>query len=180
MERMTPEQIRACREGMRLSQPAFGQRIGVGRTSIHHYENGRRHDTKQRVEISRTTDMACAAAWLGIDGYTAVLAAAERAHTHVDDCLSTLPSDTVEPWIVEAAVKELGQRGFTIGENRFAFPLLDTLALWSHITRWCSDFEVQPALHPVISTVVPAIAIVDFTDVREAAHFKLRWVGGRR
>lgn len=177
---MTPEQIRACREGLRLSQVAFGQRIGVGRVSINHYENGRRHDTKQPIEISKTTDMACAAVWCGIDGYAAVLAAAERADVQVGDCSPVLPSSAVEPWIVEAALQELAKRGFNLSENRLAFPLLDTLAVWSQITRWCSDRGIGvPTLHPVISASVPGVAILEFATENDALNFKMFCTGGR-
>lgn len=177
---MTPEQIRACREGLRLSQVAFGQRIGVGRVSINHYENGRRHDTKQPIEISKTTDMACAAAWCGIDGYAAVLAAADLADAQVGDCPPILPSSVVETWIVEAALSELAKRGFDVSENRFAFPLLHTLAVWSQITRWCSDHGVGiPTLHPVISASVPGVAILEFATENDALNFKMFCMRGR-
>lgn len=177
---MTPEEIRACREGLRLSQVAFGQRIGVGRVSINHYENGRRHDTKQPIEISKTTDMACAAAWLAIDGYTAILTAAERADTQVGDCLPTLSNGAVESWIVEAAIQELAKRGFDIGEHRLAFPLLSILAVWTQITRLYSAREIAvPNLHPVISASVPAVAILEFVSNTDATYFKMALVGGR-
>ncbi len=177
---MTPEQIRACREGLRLSQVAFGQRIGVGRVSINHYENGRRHDTKQPIEISKTTDMACAAAWCGIDGYAAVLAAAECADAQVGDCPPALPSSAVEPWIAEAALQELRKRGFNLSENRLAFPLLDTLAVWTQITRWCPGRGISaPILHPVISASVPGVAILEFATKDDAFNFKMLCTGGR-
>lgn len=177
---MTPEQIRTCRTGMRLSQPAFGDRIGVGRFSINHYENGRRHDTKRSIEISKTTDMACGAAWLAIDGYTAILGAAARADSQIADCPPALPNNAVEPWIVEAALQELAKRGFILSENHLAFPLLDTLAVWSQITQWCSERGIGVRnFHPVISASVPGVAILEFATANDALNFKMFCTGGK-
>lgn len=175
---MKPEQARRCREGMKLSQPKFGQRIGVGRMTINHYEHGRRHDTQQPIVIPKTADMACGAVWLGIDGYTGVLAAAEKADAMTGDALPVLPSNSVEPWHKEAAEKELLARGFTLTENRLAFPLLITLALWSRIARWCEGNGIKVVLHPVISAQVPGVAVLEFETPDGAFDFTLSCTGG--
>lgn len=177
---MKPEQVRRCREGMRLSQPKFGERIGVGRMTINHYEHGRRHDTQQPISISKTADMACGAAWLGIDGYTGILTAAAKADAMTGDSPPVLPGNSVEPWQREAAEHELLMRGFTLTVDRLAFPLLITLALWSQITRWCESRGIKVLrLHPVISAQVPGVAVLEFETPDDALHFKVHCTGER-
>jgi transcriptional regulator with XRE-family HTH domain len=177
---MTPDQIKQCRTRMRLSQANFGKRIGVSRSTAIQYEAGRRLDTKKPVEIGQTTDLACGAAWLGVEGYTAILNAAARADAQVGDSTPILPGNAVEPWIAEAAVQELEARGFSIGEHHLAFPLLVTLAVWSQITHWCPGRGIStPMLHPVISASVPAVAILEFATQKSAFDFKLYCTGGR-
>ena len=177
---LQPDQVRQCRERLRLSQPKFGERIGVGRVSVYQYEHGRRHDTQQPITISQTVNMACGAAWLGIDGYTAVLAAAEKAYAATGDSVPVLPRDAIEPWHKEAAEQELESRGFKLAEHRLAFPLLITLALWSQIGRWCAGRGIQvPTLHPVISARVPGIAILEFAHSKDEAAFVMYCLGPR-
>ncbi|WP_293795378.1 hypothetical protein [uncultured Bosea sp.] len=177
---MSPDEVKACRAGLRLTQPEFGKCIGVSRTSAIQYETGRRLDTKQPIQIGKGTDMACGAAWLGVEGYTAIIAAAERADAQVGDFPPILPSNAVEPWAAEAALHELEKRGFRIGEHRLTFPLLSTLAVWPQITRWCPGHGIStPNLHPVISASVPTIAILEFATANDAINFKMFCTGGR-
>lgn len=177
---MTPDEVKACRAGLRLTQPEFGKRIGVSRTSAIQYETGRRLDTKQPIQIGKATDLACGAAWLGVEGYTAILGVAERADAQVGDFPPILPGNAVEPWVVEAALQELEKRGFSIGEHRLAFPLLGTLAVWSQIMHWCPGRGISaPILHPVISASVPAVAILKFDTAADALNFKMFCTGGQ-
>jgi hypothetical protein len=165
---------------MRLSQPKFGESIGLGRMTINHYEHGRRHDTRQPIQIPKTTDMACGAAWLGVNGYTGILAAAAQADAQVGDNGPRLPSNVIEPWHEMAAQEELARRGITVGDYHLAFPLLITLALWSQITRWCPERGIDvPILHPVISSSVPGIAILEFSTANNVLYFKTFCVGER-
>ncbi len=177
---MTPDQIKACRAGLRLTQAEFGKRIGVSRSSAIQYESGRRLDTKQPIEISKATDMACGAAWLGFDGLTAVLAAAERADSQIENATPILPSNAVPAWHLQTAIQELTKRGFDIGEHRLAFPLMSTMAVWTQIVSWCSKRGYSvPNLHPVISSRVPGVAILEFQTEKDAVLFANFCTGGR-
>ncbi len=177
---MTPEQIKACRAGLRLTQAEFGKRIGVSRSSAIQYESGQRLDTKQPIEISKTTNMACGSAWLDIGGFDAVIAAADRADYQTHSATPILPSNSVPSWHLEAAVQELERRGFKLSEYRLGFPLLATMALWAQIARWCPERGMPvPNLYPVISVSVPGLAILEFATEKDAADFIMFCTGGR-
>jgi transcriptional regulator with XRE-family HTH domain len=177
---LQPEQVVQCRQGLRLSQPKFGERIGVGRVSVYQYEHGRRHDSQRIVTISQTVNMACGAAWLGIDGYTDILDAESRAGVPADGKLPKLPDNTIDQWLKEAAVAELQKRGFAMQmDHVLVFPLITILAVWSRLQHHYTGLEEQmPKFHPLISASVPAVAVLEFASPHHAFDFKMRFVGG--
>lgn len=173
-KQMSPDQVRQCREGMRLSQPKFGEWIGYKRMAVNHMEHGRRHDTQQAITISHTANMACGAAWLLIGGYTEILEAASRADTRIGDELPHLSAGAIEKWHTEAAKEELLRRGFAHAAGALlVFPLLSVLAMWSQIVEVAPKRGGKvPKLHPLISRTVPAVAILEFASEEDAVLFK--------
>lgn len=176
---LQPEQVRLCRSGMRLSQPKFGERIGVGRISVYQYEHGRRHDTQQSVAVSQTINMACGAAWLGISGHTEVLEMATRAELLPGNDVPRIPSGTIEAWHEEAAKQELQRRGFAEkAEDLIVLPLIPVLAAWSRIVSLIEQRDGEiPKLHPLFSSTVPAVAILEFKTPAGGTMFKVTFLG---
>lgn len=66
---MTPEQFKAWRAHMKLSQVSAADALGISRQSIENYERGSRREDERPVIIPKTVELACAAIALGIKSY---------------------------------------------------------------------------------------------------------------
>jgi transcriptional regulator with XRE-family HTH domain len=66
---MTPDQFKAWRAHLGLSQQAAAEMLGLSKGSIELYERGTRRDDNRPVVIPRTVELACAALALGIRAY---------------------------------------------------------------------------------------------------------------
>lgn len=66
---MTPEQFKAWRKHLRLTQAAAAEALGISPSSIVLYERGSRIDDGRPVEIPKTVELACAALALGVRSY---------------------------------------------------------------------------------------------------------------
>lgn len=64
---MTPDDLKAWRTHMGLSQRAAAAALGVNLTTYQRKERGAYFDTGAPVEIDRTTALACAALAHGLD-----------------------------------------------------------------------------------------------------------------
>lgn len=58
---MTPDDFKAWRKAMGLSQRAAAEALGMSRPAIENYERGHRIGDNRKVEIPRTVALACAA-----------------------------------------------------------------------------------------------------------------------
>ncbi len=68
---MRPDDFRAWRERMLLSQPAAAEALGISRSAVQMYELGCRKDDRDRpVLIPKPVRLACAALERGIIEYT--------------------------------------------------------------------------------------------------------------
>jgi transcriptional regulator with XRE-family HTH domain len=66
---MTPDELRAWRQRLGLSQRQAAEALGVGHTMYGHYERGYRKDGpegRRDVAIPRTVALACAAIAYGL------------------------------------------------------------------------------------------------------------------
>lgn len=66
---MTPEQFKAWRKHMNLSQQEAADALGLSKGSVDLYERGRRREDERPVVIPKTVELACAALALGITHY---------------------------------------------------------------------------------------------------------------
>jgi len=66
---MTPEQFKAWRKHMNLSQQEAADALGLSKGSVDLYERGRRREDERPVVIPKTVELACAALALGITRY---------------------------------------------------------------------------------------------------------------
>ncbi|MBN9021676.1 MAG: helix-turn-helix transcriptional regulator, partial [Rhizobiales bacterium] len=68
---MTPEQFRAWRIELGLSQARAGEVLGVSRPTIINYEAGSRREDGRPVPIPKTVALACAAVAAGLSEWPA-------------------------------------------------------------------------------------------------------------
>ena len=66
---MTPEQFKAWRKHLALSQAEAATALGLSRGSVELYERGRRREDERPVVIPKTVELACAALALGVSDY---------------------------------------------------------------------------------------------------------------
>ncbi|CAH1670861.1 MULTISPECIES: helix-turn-helix transcriptional regulator [unclassified Chelatococcus] len=66
---MTPEQFKAWRKHMKISQASAAGLLGISVPSIQLYEKGSRHEDGRAVVIPKAIELACAALALGIREY---------------------------------------------------------------------------------------------------------------
>ncbi|MBX3537324.1 MAG: helix-turn-helix domain-containing protein [Chelatococcus sp.] len=66
---MTPEQFKAWRKHLKLSQPEAAAVLGISPGSVFNYEKGARSEDGRPVLIPKTVELACAAVALGIRDY---------------------------------------------------------------------------------------------------------------
>lgn len=66
---MTPDQFKAWRKHLNLSQPAAANVLGISPASVYNYEKGERSEDGRPVVIPKTVELACAAVALGIMYY---------------------------------------------------------------------------------------------------------------
>jgi len=66
---MTPDQFKAWRKHMNLSQQEAADALGLSKGSVDLYERGRRREDERPVVIPKTVELACAALALGITRY---------------------------------------------------------------------------------------------------------------
>lgn len=118
---MTPDQFKAWRKALKLTQRDAAKALGVSTATIQLYEAGQRFDTGATVEIPTTVDLACSAIDAGIPPRRwTVDRAADR----------WVISDTIGP-VMEArrlpsggwgAFDELGERCDDTGDVGFPDP----------------------------------------------------------
>ncbi|MDX6806332.1 helix-turn-helix transcriptional regulator [Terrihabitans rhizophilus] len=65
---MAPEQFKAWRAHMKLSQAKAADALGISKGSIEHYEAGKTRDGRP-APVPKTVALACAALALGITSY---------------------------------------------------------------------------------------------------------------
>jgi len=63
---MTPEQFKAWRQKMNLTQIQAAQVLGLYRNTIVNYERGTRLENGNEIKIPRTVALACAAIEAGL------------------------------------------------------------------------------------------------------------------
>lgn len=63
---MSPEQFKAWRLGLGLTQSEAAEALGLSKASIANYEAGRRREDGRPVEIPKTVALACAAVKAGL------------------------------------------------------------------------------------------------------------------
>ena len=63
---MTPEQFKTWRKGLKLTQQAAADALGISKSSVELYEAGRRCDDGRAVGIPRLVELACAAIAQGL------------------------------------------------------------------------------------------------------------------
>lgn len=63
---MTPEQFKAWRKDMSLTQAAAAKALGISKPSVELYELGHRRDDGRPVVIPLTVALACAAVRAGL------------------------------------------------------------------------------------------------------------------
>lgn len=66
---MTPEQFKAWRKHMKLSQQKAADALGISKGSIQLYEAGKRPEDGREVVIPKTVELACAAIGMGLTRY---------------------------------------------------------------------------------------------------------------
>lgn len=66
---MSPEQFKAWREHLGLSQQDAAAALGISKGSVQLYERGARREDERPVVIPKTVALACAAIALGIRRY---------------------------------------------------------------------------------------------------------------
>jgi transcriptional regulator with XRE-family HTH domain len=66
---MTPEQFKAWRKHVGLSQAKAAEALGIGISTIDLYERGARREDNREVVIPKAIELACAAIALGIKSY---------------------------------------------------------------------------------------------------------------
>ena len=66
---MTPEQFKAWRKRLRLSQQAAGVALGLGTSTVALYEQGKRWEDSRPVTIPKHVRLAMAALALGMKDY---------------------------------------------------------------------------------------------------------------
>lgn len=67
---MTPEQIKAWREHLKMTQAEAAKALGISPGSLVNYERGTRLEDGRLVIIPKTVELACAAVALGIKSYS--------------------------------------------------------------------------------------------------------------
>lgn len=60
---MKPEDFKAWRFALGLSQQAAATALGISKSSVELYERGSRRDDGRQVEIPTTVALACSAVW---------------------------------------------------------------------------------------------------------------------
>ncbi|MER9691976.1 helix-turn-helix domain-containing protein [Mesorhizobium sp. M0179] len=64
---MTPEEFKALRTTMGLSQSQAAEALGVSRGSVENYERGKRREDERAVEIPKTVELAAIVRLLGLN-----------------------------------------------------------------------------------------------------------------
>jgi len=63
---MNPDDFKAWRQAMGLSQQKAAEVLGISKSSVELYEAGKRRDDGRPVEIPKTVALACAAVAKGL------------------------------------------------------------------------------------------------------------------
>jgi transcriptional regulator with XRE-family HTH domain len=111
---MQPDQFKAWRKLLKLTQAQAATKLGISRRSVELYESGTRGENAKEVVIPRAVELACAALAAGIENYAGPEPHSIKWRVDVAGLLTNgvLPEAVVEWWRKNLRSPTMVQNGF--------------------------------------------------------------------